>query len=114
MARRGLVADFQHCSGCHACEVACRQEHGFPRDRGGIVVHLQGPFPLGGDRWSYHFLPAPTELCDGCARRAREGVLPSCVSHCPTACLSWAPSRRAVAEALDGIRGGRRAAFFNK
>lgn len=28
MSRKGLLIDYEYCTGCHSCEVACKQEHG--------------------------------------------------------------------------------------
>ncbi len=36
MSRKGLLIDYEYCTGCHSCEVACKQEHGYPVGRGGI------------------------------------------------------------------------------
>ena len=30
MAREGLLIDYEFCTGCHTCEIACQMEHGFP------------------------------------------------------------------------------------
>ena len=114
MGRRGLIIDFEYCTGCHACEVACRQEHDFGIDRWGIHVAQQGPLPLANGRWSFHYVPSPTELCDLCAGRHRAGKEPSCVSHCPTRCITVAQDRAGVTQALAQVHGSQRVVFFNK
>lgn len=27
--RNGLLIDYEFCTGCQSCEIACKQEHGF-------------------------------------------------------------------------------------
>ena len=34
----GLYVDYEWCSGCHACELACKQEHDLKTDEWGIRV----------------------------------------------------------------------------
>jgi len=29
MPRNGLLIEYGYCTGCHACEVACKQEHNY-------------------------------------------------------------------------------------
>ncbi len=114
MAKRGLLIDYEYCTGCHACEVACRQEHGYALDQWGIRVDQLGPLRITDDRWTFHFVPTPTELCNLCKQRTVKGVDPSCVVHCPTACISFAQDPAQVRDALDRVAGSQRVVFFNK
>ena len=38
MARYALLIDYDYCTGCHSCEVACQQEHDYPVGTNGVVV----------------------------------------------------------------------------
>ena len=42
MARYGILVDYEWCSGCHTCEVACQMEHGLPTDRFGAKLFELG------------------------------------------------------------------------
>lgn len=114
MATRGLLIDVEYCTGCHACEVACRQEHGYSLEQWGIRVAQHGPSPLRGRRFSYHFVPTPTELCNLCRQRTMRDIEPSCVQHCPTRCIEHVDGEQAVESALDRVRASQRVVFFNK
>ena len=57
----GLLIDYNFCTGCHSCEMACKVEHGF------------------------------AEGCDLCAERVGEGRLPTCVHHCQGLCMYYGP-----------------------
>jgi Fe-S-cluster-containing dehydrogenase component len=85
MGKMGLLINYDYCTGCHACEVACKQEHGYPAGISGIIVkdftHNTA------DGVQVDFFPFPTELCDLCAARTRGGEKPACVKHCMTACM---------------------------
>ena len=39
----GLLIDYEYCTGCHSCEVACREEHSFGIGTFGIKVMEDGP-----------------------------------------------------------------------
>lgn len=82
MGRKGLLIDYEYCTGCHSCEVACQMEHGYPADRWGIKLNQIGPWKLGDDDYQFTFLPAPTKLCDLCADRVKNNRQPTCVKHC--------------------------------
>lgn len=82
MERKGLLVDYEYCTGCHSCEVACQMEHGLPTDRWGIKLTQIGPWRLGIDDAEFSFIPVPTKLCDLCAERTERGELPTCVKHC--------------------------------
>ena len=51
MAAKGLLVDYEWCSGCHTCEVACQIEHGYPTDQWGIKVCEVGPWKYGEKKW---------------------------------------------------------------
>ena len=82
MARYGLLIDYEFCFGCHACELACKQEHDFPVGKFGIKVAQSGPMQIDEDRWCFDYVPIPTDLCDFCQDRVKKGKQPSCVKHC--------------------------------
>ena len=84
-----LMIDYEFCTGCHACEVACKKHLGLPAGQHGIRVLQDGPRELENGRWEYNFLPMPTSLCDLCADRTAMGKLPTCVHHCQSACMKY-------------------------
>ena len=84
----GLLIDYEHCTGCFACRVACCQEHGHPAGLSGMQV-IEQVQPLPGGRAYLTFLPFPTELCVLCAPRTRQGLPPACVKHCMAGVIKW-------------------------
>lgn len=82
MIRKGILINYDYCTGCHSCEVACRVEHGFPDDQGGVSVVQVGPWCYAPDKYQYSFMPVITDQCDQCAERLEEGKDPMCVHHC--------------------------------
>ena len=85
----GLLVDYQYCSGCHACEVACKKEHDLPKGDFGIKIVQDGPRQCSDGVWEYDYLPVPTHLCDLCAERVKEGRKPACVHHCLALCMEY-------------------------
>lgn len=82
-----FVIDYEYCTGCHTCEIACQQEHGLEPDQFGIKISQIGPDQIDDRTWQYEFLPIPTDRCDKCAERQDEGKLPSCQQHCQAGCI---------------------------
>ncbi len=89
MTQYGLLIDYDYCDGCHACEVACKVDHGFQEGFDGIQLFQIGPRELSPDHWEYTYIPAPTELCDLCAERVAAGKLPTCVHHCQSLAIEY-------------------------
>ncbi len=82
MPRYGLLIDYEFCTGCHTCELACKQEHDLPVGKWGIKVMQSGPMEMEPEMWSFNYIPVPNELCDLCRTRVKKGRQPSCVTHC--------------------------------
>jgi Fe-S-cluster-containing dehydrogenase component len=94
MGRKGLLIDYYYCTGCHSCEVACKQENGLPAGHWGIKVNeiVLESF----DRVEVTYLPFPTGLCNLCAGRTAAGELPACVKHCQAACMTYGEVKELV------------------
>lgn len=90
MTEYAMIVDYKYCTGCHACEVSCRNEHGIPLDEWGIKVTEHGPVKLGGE-WMWNYVPVPSDLCDFCVDRIEEGEKPACVHHCLAQCMEVVP-----------------------
>ncbi len=88
----GLLIDYEYCTGCFACTVACCQEHGWEAPLTGIkVMEIVQDLPKG--KAYLTFLPFPTELCILCKPRTKKGLDPACVKHCMANCLSFGKLR---------------------
>lgn len=91
MSRNGLLIDYEFCTGCHTCEMACKVELGLPKGKWGIQVAQIGPWQIDDDRWEYEFVPIPTELCNLCEDRVAAGKLPTCIHHCQAGVMEYGP-----------------------
>jgi Fe-S-cluster-containing dehydrogenase component len=83
----GLLIQQEWCTGCHACEVACKQEHTYPVSVSGIRVEeviMNGP-----EKVTVDFTPIVTRYCDLCAARVKSGDEPACVKHCQARCILY-------------------------
>ena len=74
MAQHGLLIDYEFCTGCHACEMACKVEKGLGEGEWGIKLAQIGPWKLDGDAWEWDYVPLPTQRCDLCAERVAAGM----------------------------------------
>jgi Fe-S-cluster-containing dehydrogenase component len=88
MERKGLMIDYQYCTGCHSCEIACKQEHHHPVGRGGLYLHeIITECPDKTLRIDY--LPFPTQYCNLCAAKTTMGEPPACVKHCQASTMYY-------------------------
>jgi Fe-S-cluster-containing dehydrogenase component len=85
----GLLFDWKYCTGCHACEVACKKELGLAKGQFGVHVLQDGPRQLPSGKWEYRYIPVKTSLCDLCEQRVSEGKDPTCVHHCPARIIQY-------------------------
>ena len=83
----GLWIDYEYCSGCHTCEVACQKELGIEPTQFGIELKQLGPTEISPKKWQYDNVPLPTDRCNACAERVAKGKVPSCVQHCQAGCI---------------------------
>lgn len=87
----GLLIDYEYCTGCQSCEVACKEEHGYPVGQWGIRVMDDGPWEISENEVNWNKLPFPTDLCDLCKDRTALGKEPSCVHHCLANVMYYGP-----------------------
>lgn len=85
----GLLINYEYCTGCGTCEMACSVEHDIPIGRYGIKMAQVGPYPIEGKRWQNDIVPIPTDECDLCAKRVEKGKKPTCVKHCQALCMEY-------------------------
>lgn len=91
MSRNGLLINYEYCTGCHTCEVACQVEHKLPIDQWGIKIAEIGPWQISEEKYQYAYIPVPTMQCDLCAERVAKGKLPTCVHHCQASVMKYGP-----------------------
>lgn len=101
MATKALVINYEFCTGCHTCEVACKVEHDLPDGQFGIKILQDGPRELESGKWEYNYFPVPTSLCDLCAERVEQGRLPKCVHHCQAGVMNFGTVEEMAKEVAD-------------
>lgn len=91
MAKKGILVDMNYCTGCHACEVACKQENDFPVGIWGIKITEMIMNKPDSDRVNFDYIPYFSHNCNLCASRIASGEddKPSCVKHCGTASIHY-------------------------
>ncbi|MBQ9002060.1 MAG: oxidoreductase [Eggerthellaceae bacterium] len=111
---KAILVNHEYCTGCHACEVACRRELGLGKGEFGIKLTEVGPFKYedrddGPDKWEWTWLPALTKACDMCAERTAQGKMPACVQTCQAWCLYYGE----VEDLAKKMEGGSRWALLS-
>ncbi|ACL19946.1 4Fe-4S ferredoxin iron-sulfur binding domain protein [Desulfitobacterium hafniense DCB-2] len=101
MSRNGILIDYEFCTGCHTCEMACKTELGLPKGKWGIQVSQIGPWQIDDNQWEYTFIPVPTTLCNLCEDRVAAGKLPTCVHHCQALVMRYGPVEELAALMKD-------------
>ena len=89
---KGILINYDYCTGCHSCEVACKKELGLPEGEFGVKLSETGPYEYsaedkGPGRWEWTWLPVITKACDLCESRTAKGKMPMCVQHCQAWCM---------------------------
>jgi len=104
----GILIDYEYCSGCHSCEVACKKEHDLGKGQFGIQLTQIGPWRKDEKKWEWIYMPVITSLCNLCAERVADNKLPSCVHHCQAWCMYYGP----VDELVQKMNGKSKMALF--
>ena len=114
---KGILINYDYCTGCHSCEVACKKELGLPKGEFGIKLTETGPYEYSEkegssskERWEWTWLPVVTKACDMCAERTEAGKMPMCVQHCQAWCMYYGEAEDLVKK----MDGGSRWALFTK
>lgn len=91
MAKKGILVDMNYCTGCHACEVACKQENGFPVGVWGIKITEMLMRNPNDERVWFDYVPYFSPNCTLCASRIASGEddKPSCAKHCGTGSIYY-------------------------
>ncbi len=87
----GMLVDYEYCTGCHSCEVSCKQRFELGSDEWGIKVAENGPWKYGEGNWEWDYIPIPTDVCDLCADRREAGKKPLCEQHCQALVIQVGP-----------------------
>ncbi len=98
MAVNGLMIDYEWCTGCRSCELACKNEHGFPMDKWGIKVAEFGPYEMEPGELEWNYMAVPTSYCDLCADRVARGEKPTCALHCLANVIEYGPVEELAAK----------------
>ena len=103
---KGILINYEYCTGCHSCEVACRNELGLTKGEFGIKLTEVGPYKyetkIEADtpyEWVYN--PTITKACDLCESRTEAGKMPSCVQACQAWCMYYGEVED-LAKRMDG------------
>ena len=88
---KGILINYEYCTGCHSCEVACKKHLGLAKGEFGIKLSETGPYKYEtGDlagKWEWAWNPVITKACDMCEDRVAAGKMPMCVQHCQAWCM---------------------------
>jgi Fe-S-cluster-containing dehydrogenase component len=91
----GMLIDYEYCTGCHTCEVACAQEYNWEEGISGMRV-MEIVERLPNNRYHLLYFPFLTEVCTLCIGRVKKGQEPQCVKHCMAKCLEFGPLEELV------------------
>ncbi len=95
----GIFVDLDLCTGCYACEVACKQENQV--SYGTRLIHVEGIGPSMIDGSLYmDSIPVFTDSCTLCGHRITAGLEPKCVENCPTNALLFFDQTTGINSAL--------------
>jgi Fe-S-cluster-containing dehydrogenase component len=102
---KGILINYDYCTGCHSCEVACKKILDLPKGEFGIKLSETGPYQYTTGRaegkWEWAWLPVVTKACDMCEDRVAKGKMAMCVQHCQAWCMYYGEAEDLVKK-MDG------------
>jgi len=87
----GLLFDNYWCTGCHSCEISCKNEHDLPLGQWGIKLMVLGPWQKTDGKWEHKYFPVLSSYCNLCAGRTSKGDVPACQLHCLASAIEYGP-----------------------
>lgn len=96
MASLGMLIDYDYCTGCHTCEVSCKQRFDLKEGEFGIKLSQNGPWKHSEDKWEWNWVPIPTEYCDMCEERIAAGKKALCEKQCQAFVITVGPLQELV------------------
>lgn len=85
----GLLLDLDHCTGCYACQTACREVNGYDYDEQWMQVVRRDPYFVDGKLRMYHLLAPSLDKCQTCY--VSENRTPLCTKVCASDALFVGP-----------------------
>ena len=105
---KGILVNYEYCTACHSCEVACKKYLKLPEGEFGIKLAEIGPYEYQGkhepDKVEWCFVPVLTKACDMCVPRTEKGKMPMCVQHCQAWCMYYGEVENLVSKIEEGTR----------
>jgi Fe-S-cluster-containing dehydrogenase component len=102
---KGILINYEYCTGCHSCEIACKKYLELEKGDFGIKLTETGPAKYTSGRhagkWEWTWSPVITHACNGCADRVAVGKMPMCVQHCQAWCMYFGEAEELVKK-MDG------------
>lgn len=89
MSRYAMLIDYEFCTGCKTCEIACKQEYGRPAGKLSGVEVKESIHTLPSGRLFITNMPQFTRACVFCAGRVKQGLEPACAQHCMARVLTF-------------------------
>ena len=114
---KGILINYDFCTGCHSCEVACKKYLKLEKNEFGIKLAEVGPYQYSSkigtspkEEWEWTYLPVVTKACDLCVDRTNIGKMPMCIQHCQAWCMYYGE----VEDLAKKIDGKTRWALYSK
>jgi len=85
----GMLIDYEYCTGCKTCVVACKQEYKHEAGKIGGVEVQEFIHRLPNGKLYLTYMPFFTEVCVFCTKRVKDGLEPACVKHCMANILTF-------------------------
>lgn len=102
----GMLLDLDHCTGCYACQTACREVNEYGYDQQWVQVVRREPYFVDGKLRMYHLLAPSLDKCQGCYEA--ESQVPLCTKVCASDALFVGPI-----EELLKLKVGRTTALYS-
>ncbi len=81
MVKYGLFIDYEWCTGCHSCTIACNQIKGL--QEGVFGIRVTSMTQKVNEKKVIDYIPVLTDACNLCEERVSAGKPAACVLSCP-------------------------------